>query len=72
MTHSKIEVLPGTIAGARTVLGKMLEEVEPDDVVFCIRLSGDDAHITSTGFKTRDICWAAKILDWNAMREAGK
>lgn len=67
-----IEIMPGTLASAKAVVAKAMEDAGPDDVIFIVRLSGDEAIITSSAFKTRDIAWAAQILNGYALTEAMK
>lgn len=65
-----IALFPDSSASAKVVLAFAMEEVKEGDVVFVVRLSGEDAHITSTSFQTHDICWASQILNAHAVVQA--
>lgn len=67
-----IEIMPGTLASAKAVVAKAMDETGPDDIIFIVRLSGDEAVIISSAFKTRDIAWASQILNGYALAEAAK
>jgi hypothetical protein len=65
-------MLPGVGTTAKVALARALEDSQEGDVVFIVRLRGDDAHATSSEFRTRDLCWAASILDWHRIAQIGK
>lgn len=70
---SLVEVLrPLEGTPPKVVLANALEECGDNDVVFVIRISGEDSHITSSTFKTSQIAWAAAILNGYAVHEAVK
>lgn len=68
----KIIQHPKADSSARTVLAQAMEEATDGSVAFVILIEGDDVRILASAFKTRDICWASKILEGHALEQAMK